>query len=168
MDVSASDLELISVIQDGLPLEERPYAAIGRNLGMTETEVIEHIAELIRRGVIRRFGLVLSHRELGYRANGMVVWDIPDVRVTGIGEKLAALPFVTLCYRRPRRLPDWPYNLFCMIHGRDRATVRALAEDAAVAAGATDSRRDILFSTRRFKQCGARYAKGAPTRNAEE
>lgn len=164
MDVSTQDLELISVIQDGLPLEPRPYAAIGRTLDMTESEVIEHIHRLIRRGVIRRFGLVVSHRELGYRANGMVVWNIPDDRVTEIGEKLAALPFVTLCYRRPRRPPAWPYNLFCMIHGRDRATVRALVDDAAIAAGAGGFPREILFSTRRFKQCGARYANGAPAR----
>jgi DNA-binding Lrp family transcriptional regulator len=113
---------------------------------------------LIDRGVIRRFGLVLSHRDLGYRANAMVVWDIPDDAVGEIGEALAKLPFVTLCYRRPRRPPDWPYNLFCMIHGRDRKTVEALAEEAARAVGAGDCPRAVLFSTRQFKQRGARYA----------
>jgi DNA-binding Lrp family transcriptional regulator len=116
---------------------------------------------LTERGVIRRFGLVLSHRDLGYNANAMVVWDIPDAAVGEIGEKLAALDYVTLCYRRPRRLPDWPYNLFCMIHGRDRATVEALAEEAAATAGAADCPRSVLFSTRQFKQRGARYAKCA-------
>jgi DNA-binding Lrp family transcriptional regulator len=92
----------------------------------------------------------------------MVVWDIPDDAVAEIGEVLAALPYVTLCYRRPRRLPDWPYNLFCMIHGRDRKTVEALTEAAARAAGAGDCPRAVLFSTRRFKQRGARYAHCAP------
>ncbi|MEN8195050.1 MAG: hypothetical protein ABFS30_00880 [Pseudomonadota bacterium] len=84
-----------------------------------------------------------------------------DAAVGEIGEKLAALDYVTLCYRRPRRLPAWPYNLFCMIHGRDRATVEALAEEAAAAAGAADCPRSVLFSTRQFKQRGARYAKCA-------
>lgn len=158
MDVSAKDLALISAIQGGLPLDARPYEAVGRTVGMTEAEVIDHIRQLVERGVIRRLGLVLSHRELGYRANAMVVWDIPDARIKGVGEKLAALPYITLCYRRPRRAPAWPYNLFCMIHGRDRKTVEALAEEATVAAGTSSYRRAILFSTRQFKQCGARYA----------
>jgi len=161
MDVSAKDLELIAAIQEGLPLDPRPYAAIGRAVGMTETEVIDHIGRLLERGVIRRLGLVLSHRELGYRANAMVVWDVPDDRVTEVGERLADLPYVTLCYRRPRRLPSWPYNLFCMIHGRDRGAVKTLVEEAAAAVGAADIRRATLFSTRRFKQCGARYASSA-------
>lgn len=158
MDVSAKDLALIAAIQEGLPLDPRPYAAIGRAVGMTETEVIDHIRQLLERGVIRRLGLVLSHRELGYHANAMVVWDIPDSRVAEVGERLASLPFVTLCYRRPRRLPSWPYNLFCMIHGRDRKSVEALVEEATEKAGAAELRRSILFSSRRFKQCGARYA----------
>lgn len=168
MDVSTKDLALISAIQDGLPLTARPYEAIGRRIGMTEAQVIDHIRQLVERGVIRRLGLVLSHRELGYRANAMVVWDIPGEQVATIGERLAALPFVTLCYRRPRRLPEWPYNLFCMIHGRDRKTVEALAEEAAVKAGAMGCRQAVLFSTRRFKQCGARYAMGVPEAAAEE
>lgn len=161
MELTVKDRALISAIQDGLPLVKDPYAEIGRKLGLSEAQVIESIKGLTERGVIRRFGLVLSHRELGYKANAMVVWDISDDAVGEIGERLAALDYVTLCYRRPRRLPDWPYNLFCMIHGRDRATVEALAEEAAAAAGATDCPRDVLFSTRQFKQRGARYAKCA-------
>lgn len=159
MELTHKERELIAEIQDGLPLDKRPYAAIARRVGMSEARVIDGIAQLVERGVIRRFGLVLSHRDLGYRANAMVVWNIPDGAVAEIGEGLSALPFVTLCYRRPRRLPDWPYNLFCMIHGRDRATVEALAEAAAAAVGAVDFPRAVLFSTRRFKQRGARYAR---------
>lgn len=162
MELSARETGLIAAIQDGLPLDSRPYAAIGRAIGMSESEVIERLADLIERGVIRRFGLVLSHRDLGYRANAMVVWDIADDAVSEIGERLAALPYVTLCYRRPRRPPDWPYNLFCMIHGRDRASVEALAEEATTAAGVAGCPRETLFSTRRFKQRGARYARCTP------
>jgi DNA-binding Lrp family transcriptional regulator len=158
MELTPKERELIAAVQDGLPLDPQPYAAVGRILGLTEAQVIDGLRRLIDRGVIRRFGLVLSHRDLGYRANAMVVWDIPDDAVGEIGEALAKLPFVTLCYRRPRRPPDWPYNLFCMIHGRDRKTVEALAEEAARAVGAGDCPRAVLFSTRQFKQRGARYA----------
>ena len=92
--------------------------------------MIAALRRLIDDGMIKRFGIVVRHRELGYRANAMVVWDVPDERVGEAGRTLAALPFVTLCYRRPRRPPDWPYNLFCMIHGRDRATVAGQIERA--------------------------------------
>ena len=162
MELTPKERELVAAIQDGLPLVKHPYAAIAKKIGLSEAQVIDWIGQLLDRGVIKRFGLVLSHRDLGYRANAMVVWDIPDDAVGEIGRKLAALDYVTLCYRRPRRLPDWPYNLFCMIHGRDRAAVEALAEQAAMAAGAADCARNILFSTRQFKQRGARYANCAP------
>ncbi len=158
MELTPKERELIAAVQDGLLLDPRPYAAVGRIVGLTEAEVIAGLRRLLERGVIRRFGLVLSHRDLGYRANGMVVWDIPDDVVETVGEQLAALPYVTLCYRRPRRPPDWPYNLFCMIHGRDRRIVEALIEEAAGTVGAGDFPRTVLFSTRRFKQRGARYA----------
>ena len=88
----------------------------------------------------------------------MVVWDVPDLRIGDAGRILAVLPFVTLCYRRPRRPPVWPYNLFCMIHGRDRGTVEALVDQASAAAGLEDLPRAVLFSRRAFKQRGARYA----------
>ena len=162
MELTPRERNLIAAVQDGLPLDPYPYAAVGRMIGLSESEVIDGLRRLIERGVIRRFGLVLSHRNLGYRANGMVVWDIPDSEVGEIGDRLAALPFVTLCYQRPRRLPDWPYNLFCMIHGRDRRTVEALTEKAARAVGAGRHPRAVLFSTRQFKQRGARYANCAP------
>ncbi|UCH75691.1 MAG: AsnC family protein [Rhodospirillales bacterium] len=162
MELTATERDLIAAVQDGLPVDPRPYAAVGHMIGRSEAEVIAGLRRLIERGVIRRFGLVLSHRHLGYRANGMVVWDIPDVAVGEIGDRLAAFPFVTLCYRRPRRPPDWPYNLFCMIHGRDRGVVEALVDQAARAVGATDCPRAVLFSARQFKQRGARYANCAP------
>jgi hypothetical protein len=108
---------------------------------------------------------VVSHRALGYRANAMVVWDVPDDRVDDCGRRLAALAFVTLSYRRPRRLPDWPYNLFAMIHGKDRAQVRGEIEAATRAAGLDGCGRAVLFSRRCFKQRGARYRRrGHPAR----
>ncbi len=150
-------LAVIAALQEGLPLEARPYAALGQPIGLSEGEVIDALGSLIDRGVIRRFGVIVRHRALGIRANGMVVWDIPDDQVVAAGRRLAELPYVTLCYRRPRRLPDWPYNLFCMIHGSDRATVLDQVTEAAEACGLSDVPRDILFSRRCFKQRGARY-----------
>jgi siroheme decarboxylase len=158
MELNDGDRRLIAAIQDGLPLVPRPYAAIGGALHMSEGEVIAGLRRLIEGGVIKRFGVIVRHRELGYRANAMVVWDVPDARVADAGRTLAALPFVTLCYRRPRRLPAWPYSLFCMIHGRDRAAVEALVDEASAAAGLEELPRAVLFSRRRFKQRGARYA----------
>ena len=158
MELNERDRRLIAAIQDGLPLAPRPYAAVGDSHGMTEAEVIAGLRHLIHGGVIKRFGVIVRHRELGYRANAMVVWDVPDDRVADAGHTLAALPFVTLCYQRPRRLPVWPYNLFCMIHGRDRDAVEALVEQASAAAGLEGLPRTVLFSRRRFKQRGARYA----------
>ena len=158
MELSERDRRLIAAIQDGLPLAPRPYAVIGDSLGIAEAEVIAGLRRLIAGGVIKRFGVIVRHRELGYRANAMVVWDVPDARVGDAGRTLAALPFVTLCYRRPRRLPAWPYNLFCMIHGRERGAVEALVEQASGAAGLEGLPRAVLFSRRRFKQRGARYA----------
>ena len=151
------DRRLLAAIQDGLPLVPRPFAAVGARLGLAEAEVIEALRRLQDGGVIRRFGVVVRHHELGWRANAMVVWDVPDGRVAEAGWRLAALPFVTLCYRRPRRPPAWPYNLFCMIHGRERAVVEGQIEEATRAAALESVPRAVLFSRRRFKQRGARY-----------
>ncbi len=157
MSLDDRDRALLLALQDGLPLMPQPYAALGAPLGMDEAEVIARLGALLERGVLRRFGLIVRHRALGYRANGMVVWDVPDARVDEVGRSLAALPYVTLCYRRPRRPPDWPYNLFCMIHGKERETVLRQVETAARACGLEGVPRDVLFSRRCFKQRGARY-----------
>lgn len=159
MELSDRDLELVSALSAGLPLDLRPYQVIGLTLGMTEDEVIARIQALKERGVIRRLGVVVRHHELGYRANAMVVWDIPDADVAGVGALLGACPEVSLCYRRPRRLPDWPYNLFTMVHGHDRAEVEQLIEEMAEREGVGHFPHESLFSLRRFKQCGARYGR---------
>ena len=158
---------LIEAIQDGLPLVERPYAAVGARVGLTEAEVIRRIHELQELGVIKRFGVVVRHRELGYRANAMVVWDIPDDRVGEVGRCLGTHAFITLCYRRPRRLPLWPYNLFTMIHGCDREQVLARVEDLVARCELQQVPRQVLFSRRRFKQRGARYTASPQTPTAQ-
>lgn len=164
MELTARDLALLAALCRGLPLVPRPWAAVGRACGMEEAEVLERLRRLVGAGVVRRFGVVVRHRELGYRANAMVVFDLPDGDVAAAAGKLCALPYVTLCYRRPRRPPAWPYNLFCMIHGRDRGRVEALVAEAAEAAGIAQRPRAVLFSRRCFVQRGARY--GVPRAEA--
>lgn len=157
MALSETERRLLAALEDGLPLVAHPYAAIGERAGLSEAEAIGTLHALLARGVIRRLGIVVRHHELGYRANAMTVWDVPDDKVRAAATALTALPFVTLCYRRPRRLPLWPYNLFCMIHGKERRVVEAQVETATRAAGLVDRPRAVLFSRRRFKQRGAHY-----------
>ncbi len=153
--VSSQEQMLLAAIQDGLPLVERPYEDIGKKFNLSEDEVIVRLKNLIDRGVIKRFGLIVRHHELGFNANAMVVWDIEDNDVDSAASRIIKHDFITLCYRRPRRLPDWPYNLFCMIHGRDRETVLAQISEVTLSANLQKYDRDVLFSRRRFKQRGA-------------
>jgi DNA-binding Lrp family transcriptional regulator len=162
MVVSEQDRDLLQALSAGLPLEPRPYARLGECLGLTEEQVIERLRRMIATGIITRFGVIVRHRELGYRANAMAVWDVPDALVPHAGQLLAALPYVTLCYRRPRALPDWSYNLFCMIHGRSRSAVEAQVREASDAAGIAEVPHCILFSKTCFKQRGARFKRAAP------
>jgi siroheme decarboxylase len=150
----AIEKQLIAALQAGLELVSRPFARLGERIGMSEREVLERIAGWLNEGLIKRFGVVVRHHELGYRANAMVVFDAPDDEVDRIGRQLAAEPGVTLCYRRARSLPDWTFNLYCMVHGRSREEVLPVIEGLSRLAGLPAQ---ALFSTRRFKQCGARY-----------
>lgn len=149
--------ELIAIIQEGLPLVERPYQALAEKLGQSEAQVLAQLKSLIRSGAIKRFGVIVRHREVGYHANAMVVWDVPDKQIDALGESLGGENCVTLCYQRPRVLPRWPYNLFCMIHGQQREDVLACIERIRNKFALNDTPHEILFSTRRFKQRGAYY-----------
>lgn len=159
--LAEADLALIGAIQGGLPLVPRPFAALAEQLGLSESEIIERVQALHDSGVIKRLGLVVRHHELGYGANAMVVWDVPDADVSDLGRCLSKFEFVTLCYRRPRQGSDWPYNLFCMIHGRDREEVLGKVRQLVQCCGLDDIPHDVLFSVRRFKQRGARYRNAA-------
>lgn len=155
--LSARERRVLAALQDGLPLVAAPYAELGRRIGCSEAEVIDTIAAAQAGGLIRRFGVVLRHHELGIGANAMCVWDVPDERIGELGRHLAAEPLVTLCYRRPRALPHWRYNLFCMIHGSERSAVAAARDEIAARLGLDAWPHALLFSGRRFKQRGARY-----------
>ncbi|MFO1128751.1 MAG: AsnC family transcriptional regulator [Rhodospirillales bacterium] len=158
MSVDAADRALLAALEDGLPLVPRPFAALAERSGLDEDEVLSRLRRLVAAGIVKRFGIVVHHRALGYGHNAMVVWDVPDERVTDAARSLSALPFVNLCYRRPRR-PGWPYNLFCMIHGKDRRCVHDQIAVANEAAGIGRLPQAVLFSTRAFKQRGASYAR---------
>ncbi|GLX80467.1 protein NirL [Thalassotalea insulae] len=154
--------KLRGLLEQGLPTCSRPYLALARKIGLAESpfieqQVIEQIKLWQQQGLIRRFGLVVKHRKLGFNANAMVVWNIADTAVDGIAKQLSQCPEVSLCYRRPRRLPDWPYNLFCMIHGIERAKVISQLQAITERLNLSHIEKNVLFSTRAFKQQGARY-----------
>ena len=149
--------QLIAATQGGLPLVPQPYEAVGALLGVSAREVQGTLASLLDRGIIRRIGAVPNHYRLGYVANGMTVWDVDDERVDELGERIARLAGVTHCYRRSRALPDWPYNLYCMVHGRERARVDAEIRRLAGRHGLGGFAHAVLFSTRCFAQRAARY-----------
>ena len=145
---------LIASLQSGLALVARPFA----ELGLPEPQAMELLARWLDVGVIKRLGVIVRHHELGYSANAMVVWDVPDEEVTALGQRMAATGRVTLCYRRNRQLPDWPFNLFCMIHGKDHTDVKARIAALVAICQLHAYPSATLFSRRRFKQRGAHYA----------
>ena len=157
-ELDEAERRLVIALQEGLPLFIRPFALLASRVGCDESEVLERIRRWCSEGIIKRFGVIVRHHELGYKANAMLVQDIPDTAVGEIGERLARTAGVTLCYRRPRVLPVWPYNLFCMIHGQVRAEVEATIADLRARLQLTDYAHAVLFSLTRFKQGGARYA----------
>lgn len=152
--LSPAEQTLLAALQPGLALVARPYAA----LGLPEADAMTLIARWCAQGVVKRFGVVVRHHELGYRANAMAVWDVPDQQVSALGREIASTGRVTLCYRRNRQLPAWPYNLFCMIHGKDRAEVAARIDALSALCRLDAYPHAVLFSCRRFKQCGAQYS----------
>ena len=154
--LDATDHQLVLATQGGLPLVRRPYAQIAAQLQLSELEVMKRLQHLLDIGVIRRIGAVPNHYAIGYAANGMSVWDVDDDHVDQLGQQVGALQAVTHCYRRPRHMPAWPYNLFAMLHGASRAEVLAEAQQIAALLGLHCHAHDILFSTRILKKTGLR------------
>ena len=150
------DRRLISATQSGLPLVPRPYEAIGAMLGVSGDAVRERLSRMLASGLIRRIGAVPNHYRLGYVANGMTVWDVLDARVDELGEQIGALPGVSHCYRRPRELPRWPYNLFAMLHGRSRDEVERQRDQVRALLGDACRADDVLYSSAILKKTGLR------------
>jgi DNA-binding Lrp family transcriptional regulator len=156
-DLSAEERRLVGAVVSGFPLVAAPYQRIAEELGITQAAVISLLEKMLADGRIRRIGAVIRHRRLGYQANAMAVWDLPEDVVGGLGRRLAFDPAVTLCYRRARALPDWPYNLYCMVHGRERSRVLDEVNRLGAAHGLEAYPRAILFSKRCFSQRAAKY-----------
>ncbi|SFN47983.1 transcriptional regulator, AsnC family [Roseovarius lutimaris] len=156
MSIDATDRQIIAATQAGLPLVPQPYAAVAQELGLGESELCDRLRAMQKSGVIRRIAVAPNHYALGMLANGMSVWDIEDERIADLGPQVGALEFVSHSYERPRALPDWPYNLFAMVHGSDRDEVEAKRQEVATLLGAACRGSDILYSTRILKKTGLR------------
>jgi DNA-binding Lrp family transcriptional regulator len=156
-ELSVQEKKLVPAVAAGLPLVRAPYEALALELGTSEAEVLRLLAGMLADGRIRRIGAVIRHRRVGYDANAMVVWDVPDVQASEIGQRLAADAAISLCYRRARALPAWPYNLYCMVHGRSRARVLYEVKRMSALHGLAPFARSVLFSRRCFAQRAARY-----------
>ena len=156
MHLAEFDRRLIAATQSGLPLVPRPYEAVGAMLGVSSDEVRGRFAELLASGLVRRIGAVPNHYRLGYSANGMTVWDVDDARVDALGDRVGALPGVSHCYRRPRELPRWPYNLFATLHGRSREEVERQRGEVRALLGAACRGDAVLYSSAILKKTGLR------------
>jgi DNA-binding Lrp family transcriptional regulator len=154
--MNALEERIVRATQAGLPLVPEPYAQIASRIGITEEALIRSLTQMLADGRIRRIGAVPNHYALGYRANAMTVWDVEDAAVEALGRRVGALPFVSHCYRRPRRLPHWPFNLFAMVHGRDRCEAQKCVDE--IARSLSDALRagDVLYSVRILKKTGLR------------
>lgn len=152
--LSEQDKQIIIELQNGLPLASRPFEIMSKRLNMTEVSLINRIAYLKENGYIRRFGAAVRHRELGFTANAMVVWDVPDHKTDEVGRIMATFKEVSHCYQRPRH-QGWPYNLFTMVHGQSREECIKTAEQISLA---VDIKKfDMLFSTAELKKSSMRY-----------
>jgi len=153
-----TDRRIVAACQAGLPLVPEPFRAIAAQVGQFPGEVMMRIERMLAEGVIRRIGVVPNHFRLGFRGNGMSVWDVPDERLDEVGREVGALDFVSHCYERPRHAPFRPYNLFAMVHGRDPDEVSEKVDELARTLGDGFRAHEVLFSTRILKKTGLRLA----------
>ena len=154
--IDDDDRRIIKATEAGLQLCPRPYHALAEDLGLDADDVMARMRRMLESGVIRRIACVPNHYRLGYSANGMSVWDVPDSAIQIAGAKVGGLDFVSHSYHRPRHLPDWPYNLFAMVHGHDRREIEDKVETIAGILGDWDGGHRELYSTRILKKTGFR------------
>ncbi|MCU1426880.1 MAG: transcriptional regulator, AsnC family [Actinomycetia bacterium] len=153
-DLSPLEVEVIRVVQEDLPNVERPFAAYGAQLGITEDEVLDILRSFKDRKLMRRFAAVMNHRSAGFKANAMGVWAVPDDQLDKIGPQMAGFAAVSHCYRRPT-YEDWPYSVFTMVHGRSarecEQTIEAIRTDTGV------DEFCLLWSVKEYKKVRLRY-----------
>ncbi|MET0068514.1 MAG: hypothetical protein ABW096_00640 [Candidatus Thiodiazotropha sp.] len=158
VDLDDLDRRIIAETQQGLPLTHDPCQTLAWRIGCWPSDVVTRIDSMLQSGVIRRTGLVPNHYRLGFRGNGMTVWNIPDDRLREAGERIGAMDFVSHCYARPRHLPDWPYNLFAMVHGRDREDVMLKVGELSQQLRVCNQGHEVLFSSAVLKKSGMRLS----------
>ena len=151
-----TDLTIMRATQAGLPLVPQPYQQIADQLGLTPEAVMARMAAMHEQGIIRRIGAVPNHYKLGYQFNGMTVWNVLDGKIDALGQKVGQLDFVSHCYHRPRQLPDWPYNLFAMVHGKTQADVDKQIQQITDLLGDYNQGCEVLYSTKILKKTGFR------------
>lgn len=148
------DKRIISIMQDEFPLVPKPYLEIANKLGIREEELLERLKKYTQSGKIRKMGAVLKHREVGYAANALCAWIIPEDRIEEIGKIFSKFSAVTHCYARVTR-PDWPYNFYTMLHANTREQCNSIAEELAQQAGVGEY--VMLFSTKEWKKNSMKY-----------
>lgn len=158
MSLDAIDRQIIQATQAGLPLVAEPYLAIAAQLGLSAETVMQRMTDMQTSGIIRRIGAVPNHFKLGYLYNGMTVWDVADEYIDELGLEVAGLAFVSHCYRRPRHLPDWPYNLFAMVHAKTLQEAERQIAAIALVLGAYVRQHEVLYSSKILKKTGLRIA----------
>ncbi len=156
INLDVLDRSIITATQAGLPLSKLPYHDVAEQLGISLELLLERIQYMQDSGIIRRIGVIPNHYKLGYKANGMSVWNVADELVNELGEKIGQLDFVSHCYQRPRFLPEWPYNLFAMVHGMSRDEVMQKVDIIARLLDNNNLGHDVLFSKRILKKTGLR------------
>ncbi len=154
------DRDIVAATQAGLDLIQRPYDRVAAEVGLSPDTLIARMQEMLNLGWIRRLGVVPNHYKLGLASNGMSVWNLPPHTVPEHGKRIGALDFVSHCYRRPRMLPEWPYNLFVMVHGQNREIVAERVAKISEMLGEDDLDHKILYSTKILKKTGLRIKKG--------
>ena len=157
------DRKIISASQAGLPLTPEPYQSLAEQIGISSDELMQRLRHMQERGIIRRIGAVPNHYKLGYKHNGMTVWDIDDAYIDELGKKIGTLEFVSHCYHRPRHLPDWPYNLFAMVHGKTAEAAELQIQQIADLLGEQCRAYEVLYSTRILKKTGLRIKNNVPS-----
>lgn len=152
--IDETDKKIIQLIQGDLPLDSRPFERMAEQIGITEEEMVQRIKVLKEEGIIRRFGATLRHQEAGFSSNAMVAWVVPEERVEEVGKILAGFRQVTHCYhRRPQK--DLKFNLYTMVHGKDRGACHLIAEKMSARAGIEDY--VLLFSEKEYKKTSMAY-----------
>jgi len=154
--MDAIDRAIISATQSGLPLVSQPYHAVAEQIGQPVAVVKERLKIMLDNGQIRRIGAVPNHYKIGYKANAMSVWDVPDEDIDELGKLIGSLPNVSHCYQRPRFLPEWPYNLFAMLHGQSKEQVNEQADQLKQLLGDKCRQYELLYSTEILKKTGLR------------